>query len=529
MTAPYDFQLDDRSDYGNKPGDGPLAPGGQSTTSGGSTESNLPSTLSKRAAAQMPDLAYVRDCAGGPSVIRDRGMRYLPRDPGEKSAPYRSRLNRSVFFSVFSETTQGLTGLVFVKDPVLGDDVPTVIAQHLENVDNAGTHFDVFAAELFEDALTAGHNGILVEYPKTGGTQTARDEMQGAARPYWVPILKDNIVSWRTAVISGKTVLTQLVIKECTEQPDGAFGEKEVTNYRVLFRDANGAIRGNLLHITETKAVVILDEWDYPTQDEIPFAEIPTSGRKGILESRPPLLDLAYKNVEHYQVTSDRATSAHMTCVPIWVETGIDPAPTINGESAPEQVVLGPNNSRRFKNPAATAGYQSHSGQALSEVSKIVEELKADMAVLGLSMLAPSARHAETAQAKRMDKASSDSKLGRTARGLQDGLERALYFHARYLGLPSGGSVTINRDFENLTMLSDMLTAYVGAVANAGLPIRVMLEAMQKGGLLPDSANLDDIEAEVAANQAAQADQKRVELQMQLAAKAKQPMPGQAA
>jgi hypothetical protein len=65
-----------------------------------------------------------------------------------------------------------------------------------------------------------------------------------------------------------------------------------------------------------------------------------------------------------------------------------------------------------------------------------------------------------------------------------------LYFHARYMKLDGGGSITVNRDFENLTMLPEMLTAYVGAVSNAGLPIRVLLEAMQKGGLLTDSADL---------------------------------------
>jgi hypothetical protein len=297
---------------------------------------------------------------------------------------------------------------------VLGDDVPAPIVAHLENIDNAGTHFDVFASEVFSDALTAGHNGILVEYPKTGGTQTAATERSGEARPYWVPICKDNIVSWRTEVIAGKTMLTQIVFKECTDVPAGVFVDQEITVYRVLFRDVDGSIRGVLLQVNKDKKIVTeLDAWDYPTQDEIPFAEITTSGRESILVSKPPLLDLAYKNVEHYQLTSDRSNSAHKTCVPIWVETGIDPEP--DGQTQP--IVIGPNSARRFTNPAAKAGYESHDGAAIGEITSMVAELKADMAVLGLSMLAPDTRKAETAAAKRMDKASSDSKLGRAARG----------------------------------------------------------------------------------------------------------------
>ena len=81
------------------------------------------------------------------------------------------------------------------------------------------------------------------------------------------------------------------------------------------------------------------------------------------------------------------------------------------------------------------------------------------------------------------------------------------YDHAKYLKLDSGGSVLINRDFEDMTMRPEMLVAYVAAVAQAGLPVSILLEAMQQGGLIGPDEDLDKIEAEMAANAAAIVDQ----------------------
>lgn len=521
MTSP---RLNDPLDYGNLPGDGPLRVDGVSVPAIPLTDDNLPSTPSKAVKAQQASLKIVRDCFGGPLVVRDCGQTYLPRDLGEDGKSYADRLSRSVLFNVFGETIIALTGFVFAKDPVLSDDVPPDLQAQWENIDNAGTHGDVFAREQFQDALTAGHCGILVDFPQTDGTQTKADEMGKDApiRPYWVPICKDNIVSWRTSKVNGKLVLTQIVFKETTMVPAGDFGEREQVRYRVLFRDDAGAIRGRLLEVnSDQKTVTEVASWNYPTQDEIPFVEVSTSGKTGLLESKPPLLDLAFLNIAHYQQWSDRAVSVHKTCVPIWVETGIDPASADIGPGVPlPPIVLGPNSSRRFANEHANARYESHSGQALAEVTKVIDELKTDMATLGISMLAPQVRSRETATGKRIDKGATDSKLSVAARALQDALERALYFHARYLKLDSGGSVKVNREFESTQMAPDLLLAYVSAVSNAGIPVRLLLEAMQDGGLLEPDEDITALEAEVEANKAAAEQQKQLEAANRLAAAA---------
>src|SRR5512146_2144402 len=277
MRLPYVPDTDPQY-AGNRPGDGPLRISGVSISGLPSTEDNLPSTVSPCAAKQATVVAMIRDMWGGTERIRAASTKYLPKAPGEQADDYRDRLNRSVFFNAFRSAIEGLTGCVFRKDPILGDDVPAVIGGemgHWENIDNAGTHGDVFIRDLLQDALSTGHCGIFVEYPKTDGTQTRADETgPDSLRPYWIKIPKDNILSWRLANIGGRNVLTQIVWKECTYVPQGAFGEKEQTRYRVLFRKDAGEVGVQLLEITENRTVVEVDAGLYPTQADIPFAEV---------------------------------------------------------------------------------------------------------------------------------------------------------------------------------------------------------------------------------------------------------------
>jgi hypothetical protein len=499
------YTLADPTNQGNAPGSGPLRPGGQSLPGLPKTGQNMPSTPSPTVQRQMPALALVRDLWGGTERLREKSTTYLPQAPGEASENYNVRLYRSVLVNFFRRTVDGLVGLVFRKDPKLGDDVPLLIKEHWENIDLAGTHGDVFAREIMQDAKIAGHAAILVEYPATGGTQTAKPEVEGIIRPYWVPIQKDNIRSWRWTIENGRRILSQVVLRECSYEPVGEFGEEMVERYRVFYRD-NGVVGFRLLRETENKELIIEAEGLYPTQDEIPIAEIPTSGSKALFDSDPSLEDVAHLNVAHYQQWSDYATSIHKTCVPIFVTVGLDQMTGSDGQASPD-LVLGPNAGLDLP-IGGDAKYVSHDGASLASCKAALDDLKSDIGSLGLAMLAPQKRAAETYGAKRLDKATGDSALSVDARGLQDGLERALGFHARYLKLPDGGSIEINRDFEGMVMEPAVMSAFASLIRE-GLPLELALAELQAGGRLAEDVNLDDVALQMAAERAAQQDREQ--------------------
>jgi hypothetical protein len=395
---------------------------------------------------------------------------------------------------------EGLAGLIFAKDPQLGEDVPVVIrgdettVGHWEDLDGEGTHGDVFARDLCQDSILVGHAAILVDFPKTGGALNKAEEAALGVRPYWVAVAKEDIMSWRTARIGGTKVLVQLVLRERTQVPVGQFGEAEQVRYRVFYRDDSGVIGFVLLEVTKENAVVIVDEGTYPTQTEIPVAEVKTSGSRGLFDSDPPLSDLGYLNIAHYQQWSDYAYAIHKTNVPFLFGKGLSATYDANGQKV-ANIVVGPNTSILDEGPNADMKYVAHDGASLGQSRQALEDLKNDMGTLGLSMLAPQKRAAETAEAKRLDKSVSDSALAVTARALQDALERANGFHAKYLRLEDGGSVTINRDFEKQLMEAPVMSAFATLVA-AGFPVRPVLEALRRFGRVDENADLDALEME---------------------------------
>jgi hypothetical protein len=496
------------SDYGNAPGQGPLRLGGVPAPQGTSEEEkNLPSTMSKSAKAQAESLQMMRDLEGGPARVKACGPAYLPQAPGEKPQEYKIRLQRSVFHNYFGRTAKGLVGFIFRKPPELGEDVPKRIVDHWENIDNAGTHGEVFARELEQDAMVAGHNAILVEFPATDGMQKHDAELFGEIRPYWVPIKKDNLVSWRIAVEQGQTILTQVVIRECTMVPDGRFGEKEQTRYRELYRN-QGVVGWDLWEISKDKKLVHIEGGTYPTQKEIPLSENVTSGRKSMFESDPPLEDLAHLNLAHYRQWSDQDTSIHKTCVPILAESGVQ-----HDETETTKVV-GPSTMFTYSSPDAKAYYVEHSGAALGNVKQSLDDIKTDIASFGLTMMASQKRVAETEESKKIDKSGTDSQLAVSARGLQDCLERALQFHANYLKEEDGGSVEVSTDYDEVLMGADVMTAYANLVG-AGFDKEIAIRMLQIGGRIPDDVDPASLALEWDARAQAVEEAKRLEKEEQ--------------
>jgi hypothetical protein len=504
MTAP----ISDRTNYLNPPGFGPLRPGGVEAPGiiVAQSEADYPNHASKAVKAQRPALAIVRDVAGGDERIKACGTTYLPQAEAEAPKDYRVRLARSLFTGFYKRAVEAYVGQLFAKDPKLGDDVPAIISQHWENLDLAGTHADVFLQRAAEDALIAGHGLFLVDFPDTTGAQTLADERNQTfpIRPYWLYYAKEQILSWRTAIINGAEVLSQLVLLEATMVANGAFGEAEQVRYRVLRREDDGRITWQLWQEEADHSFTLVDEGLFRNQVEIPVVEVWTSGRKSLFVSEPPLIDLAKANIAYYQASSDYAYALYRTCNPLLVQIGIDPT----DGSGP--VVVGANSGFRFQRSDADVKYVEPAGTSLAECRAALELAKADMAMRALQVLAPDKRAAETATAKRLSKSTTDSVLAVCARGLADAIERGLGFHARYLGIPDGGSVEINRDYDILGADAQMISALGILLDRGNFPPQFIIEEMQRLGAFPGK-NAEEMAMAVEAEREARAELRRLE------------------
>lgn len=412
--------------------------------------------------------AIVRDVAGGTATMRAAGETYLPKEPAEKPENYARRLNRSVFFNAYRRTREALVGLVFKKDPVLEDDVPAEIKNHLENVDLAGTHFDVFSKEVFTDAFE-GHSFILVDMqPKLEGNVTLADEKAAGRRPFWVRYKASQAVNWRTTQINGETILQQITFEECTCEPDGQYGEKDVVRYRVFWLTAD-VVRWELFRkVMEGEKVAFISEGTGTlTLKRIPVAVV-YGRQKALYVSEPPLIDLAFLNIAHYQEYSDYRNILHVANVPILVRKGC-PTDKQNMDVGPNSLADIPTDGDLF--------YCEHEGKAIGAARTELVDIEQRMAMAGLSIMAQRSDSTLTATEIRRNSVERTSELSTMARSLQDALELALGFHAEYMGLPSGGSVSLGM-VEDLVFDAQTLATLLTAVTTGKLSLQTWLDVL---------------------------------------------------
>ena len=432
-----------------------------------------------------------RDVLGGTLRLREQASTYLPRFPKEDETHYRRRVNSSVLFNWFKRTIGGLSGMVMRKDPKLEENVPKQIVAHMDDVDMAGRDLPTFAQDLFDEAWADGMALIFVDKPPIPEGAT-RDQDQ---RPYWIAVEFKDVLGISTERINGKDVVTAIRWREFATETDPADEFKEIQVPRVRAynlvthpaEDGSGAevrrVRWRTWKLQEGdkgKRQWVMDgapELLGPQMDEIPLAPVYTN-RVAAFDAEPPLLDLATENIRHFQKLSDRDNVEHVASVPIFVTTGVDYS-DVKGFS------VGPTVGMALPKEA-TAAYVEIQGAGLEQTRESLKDSEHRMALLGLSMLHSESRAAETATSKRIDKSESDSQLAKAAKSLQMGLTLALYYHAKWMGLDSGGEVKVNLDFELIRLDAQMITA-LAALVPAKMSLDTFWELLVQGEILPET------------------------------------------
>lgn len=474
---------------------------------------------------------------------REGDRKYISKYKGEKPDAYKKRSKGAKVYGGLGRTLSAAIGLLFARPPEQTDNWTPEIEEHAENIDGKGTIIDVFCKRHAEDAIADGFVGILVDFPAVpeGTVVTAANEKVLNLRPLWSAYQRLDILSWRTETIDNVETLTQVVLRESATENEGKFGTKGRLLYRVCSlilakqnpqdEPALSAVWELLEEIADPQnpgniTVKSIDSGVFRDKAGLPFRVIPLAicyaGRTDeILTATPPLLDVAFANLEHWQVATDLRYYEKLCCFP---------QPTVEGELAPDAQTgmpvpfqLGPGVLVRVTTGSKFL-WSEVTGGSIQALRASLEEKKDEIAELGASFLAKKTRGVETAEAKRLDAAAENANLATAAQGIEDGFNLALGFHGQYLGIDkeSAPTITINRDFEGLLMDAQVMMAYV-ALVNAGFPKRVALEMLQAGGRISEDADLDQLEQEWESGLQAAQDQKALDAQTAAAGSGKKP------
>ena len=364
-----------------------------------------------------------------------------------------------------------LAGML-TRKPVRLEDVSDVVTEQLFDVDLQGNDLNVWTFETAKRCIRYGHVGVLVDAPKAGEN----------GRPYWTQYTPRDILGWRSEIKDGKQQLTQLRLMETITVPDGLYGEKQVQQVRVL---TPGAFE---IHQKDKKGDFVLIDEGSTSLSEIPFA-VAYSNRVGVLESRPPLADIAELNLKAYQVQSDLDNQLHISAVPMLAIYGFP-------QSA-EEISAGPGEALALPETARSE-YIEPSGNSYEAQFKRLDQIASQINELGLAAVLGQKLSAETAEAKRIDRSQGDSTMMVIAQQMQDLIDNCLGFHAQYMQQSQVGSSFINRDFLATRLEPDEIQALLQLYTAGTITQETLLNQLSAGEVLGDEF---DVEEEIEATQ----------------------------
>lgn len=416
---------------------------------------------------------------GGTQAMRDAGEKYLPKWPNEEADSYKTRKDTATLFPAFSRTLGVMAGKPFSKALTLGDDVPTQIADWMEDCDLEGRNLHTFASEMMEEVLGYGLAGVLVDYPRVDDVRTRAEELAIGARPYLVKINHDQILGWKAKRVNGAMRLTQLRLTESAEVDDGDYGVTSVERVRVL---TPGSWE---LWQKGEKDEYALVESGATSLAEIPF--VPFYGRRtGFMMGVSPLLNLAYLNVKHWQSQSDQDTILHVARVPILF---------MRGFPDDKQVTVGASAAVKTENTDGEMKYVEHTGSAIDAGRQSLQDLGEQLIQTGAEILIalPGNR---TATEANNDAEANKSELQRIVESFEDSLDQCLQFVADWIKQPDGGRVSIFKDFA-AGSLSEAAGQLILSFQQGGLITKktAILQAQRIGVLSPDIEPDAELEA----------------------------------
>lgn len=442
-------------------------------------KSQNPSTPSLAHDALREDWAMIRAIRAGAKAVKKAGETYLPKFPSEDKDEYERRKKSAPWRPEFEDSLRALSSKPFAKEVTLSGTPSPEMTAIAEDVDGQGNNLHNFAKEVFEGGVALGAHGILVDYPPVEGARTRADERAAGARPYWVSICADDILSIRTEQRGGRRIVSYLRVREMAVEVDG-FAETAVQKIREImpgawrvWREAKDAA-GGVMWAIEAEGVMTLGE--------VPFVFFATNERKGDQYVLPPLIDLAVMQIELYRALSTKEQAYTMLGAPML---------SANGMAAPDDgtaIQTGPN--RVLFAPGAEGITTSWS--ILSSPPGSLKELRDDcsataddMRRLGMQPMLPRTGTV-TATASGIDAAKAHSTLQAWALGLKDALEQAFVFTALWMGSDPANApeVSVHTDFAVGLYGAEEVRVLLDARKEREISTETLWDELQRRGVL---------------------------------------------
>ena len=432
----------------------------------------------------LPEWELIDDCVDGERKVKKKRQKYLPHpstdhlndDPA--SERYNAYLGRAAFLNATGRTLSGLLGIAFNKSPKI--ELKGAISCIESDADGEGQPLSQLIRDALNQNLKRGRAGVLTDYTGSG-VQT--EETKG--RPVLRLFSAKEIINWR--VTSGKT---SLVVVHYVEP------EESEEDFKVVMTDCWIELRligGNACskrwrktnNGLESEEYVELKDAQGTPLKELPWSWIGSANNDHTPDS-PPLADIAYINIKHYQAEADIAEAAHTVGQPMVALTGL----TDNwvNKHLPNGFVVG---SRKGILLPAGGDFKFGQPEDRNIIITVAERREKQMAMLGAKLVERNTSARTATQAG--DEAQTDnSVLSLCAGNVEQAINRALSFAVLFAG-GGDGKVELSKKYDISQLDSQGITALMAAVNSGGVRLIDFVRYQQRIGLIPAEDKPEDV------------------------------------
>ena len=453
----------------------------------------------------------IMDLLGKTTRMRLAREKWLPQETNETTAAYEARLFRSFLFGALSDTIDKVVSKPFAEPVILvGEtELPDQLQDIEDDVDLCGMDLSTFGAQTFADGVTHGLTFCLVDYPDVEIGLNLGQVLDQRIRPYFTIITADNLIGFRShKAKNGAEVLDEIRYMTTRTIHDGEFGDREQRIIRQIFSpvvDGDGQVvedpetgsanRGQWFIWVEVDKKDSKDKWVLDEEGSHTYPGIPLVvgylEKVGFMEAVPPFEDLAWKNIEHWQKSSDHNNILRFSRFGLLFGSGFDEDRIEAG------ITIGPNRLIVDPNPEAKLTYVDSSGSvgAIGLGTEDLKRIEDQMEVLGMQpFLRPSGNIKATGQA--IGAAKTHSAIQQWIRRHEAFLEQCYRVAAIWIDveLPEDFGIKIHSEFAIGLVGSEDMKIIDTARARKDLDRTTWIEEAKRRGVLAENVDPETVE-----------------------------------
>lgn len=440
---------------------------------------NDPSNTSAAWRTMQPKWKLIQTLLNGTAAMREASTDYLPQHDNEPTDGYLERLACTTLYNVTELTLNALVGRPF-SDAVRTNDVPPEVAALLPNIDLQGGDLHNFCRKWMSEAIAKGFAHCLIDMPSISdeerATRTLLDDAKQNMRPFWKLISPENVIAAYTEVVNGVERYTHVRILECEIERQQFL---EVEQQYICVLEPGLWWRYKRVEDPTTKDIT----WPLYDSGTTPLDFIPLvtayAARDGVCSAKPPLEDLAYMNVAHWQSTSDQRNILTVSRFPMLAVAGAH-------ELGSDTMTIGPRQLLGTRDPSGRFYYVEHSGKAIEAGERDLAILEDTMANYGAEFLKKKKVASRNPQDRIYDVTEETSGLQDIVKTFSASANLALAYTAVFTksalvnGLPFGGTVVINDDFTVQDSNANDLQHLAQARVNGDISLETYLETLKR-------------------------------------------------